>query len=461
MGYIINEENKHKFIKEEISETNDESVSDKFKNIYKNEIKKKVLDINKKSQEDKNCLNEEDNLNNEILKNQKKKNKINKTVELNDIIKNANIFSNKINLNINLDKKFEYAYALDKYIQNEIKSDKNNNLITPNEAMYYLENNIIRFFGYFGSETSYRNINTFIEKTPTNDTLREISFKILASGLATQKVYKLIIQNEELKGKIDEEDDAYDKYFQDLKIKISNEFNILEDDIYFFSPNYNKYEINLIIYNKTIEGFEEFLKAQNLKYSTSLLLNNIILSPCIFEEHYCKLENEWTTKRNSIRGGKKYFPPHGWYGISLKTLNKYNRKSSVWLGKQNINGEWPVAYHAIGNGNVFDKILDILNGNLKNEETKIYKNYNNTENTKNKYPYCGEGIYCCPEINDVEKLADKTSFGFYNTKFQFVLMVRVNPNKIRSPNCLPVCWILSGNEEEIRPYRLLFKICAN
>ena len=457
---ILNEDKRHKYIKEEISETNDESVSDKFKNMYKNEIAKKILDINEKSKDkNNNNLNEEENYNKKILRNTKKKNRVTKSIELNDIIKNANIFSNKMNLNLNLEKKFEYATALDKYIQNEIKTEKNN-LITPNEAMYYIENNIIRFFGYFGSETSYRNINTFIEKTSTNNVLREISFKILASGLATQKVYKLIIQDEDLKIKLDEEDGAWENYIQDLKTKISNGFNILEDDIYFFCPKYDKYEISLIIYNKTIKDFEDFLRNKNLKFFTSLLLNNIILSPCIFDENYCKLDNNWT-KRNSIRGGKVYHPPYGWYGISLKVLNKYNRKNSIWLGKQNLNGEWPIAYHAIGNGNVFDKILDILNGDLKNEETKLYKNYKNKENNKDKYPNCGEGIYCCPDINDVEKLADKTSFGFYNTKFQFVLMVRVNPNKIRSPGGEPICWILNGTEEEIRPYRLLFKICTN
>ena len=158
---------------------------------------------------------------------------------MNDIIRNANIFSNKTNLNLNLDKQLEYAFAIDKYIQNEIKTEKNDNLLTPNEAMYYIENNIIKFFGYFGSETSYIKINTFIDKTPTNNTLREISFKILSSGLATQKVY-LIIQNEDLKINVDEDENAWDKFYLDLKIKISNEFNNLEDDIYYFSPKYDK-----------------------------------------------------------------------------------------------------------------------------------------------------------------------------------------------------------------------------
>ena len=37
-------------------------------------------------------------------------------------------------------------------------------------------------------------------------------------------------------------------------------------------------------------------------------------------------------------------------------------------------------------------------------------------------------------------------------------MTRVNPEKIRSPGGTPVDWILNGNDDEIRPYRLLIKI---
>ena len=51
---------------------------------------------------------------------------------------------------------------------------------------------------------------------------------------------------------------------------------------------------------------------------------------------------------------------------------------------------------------------------------------------------------------NLEKYATKTSLGLYNIKFQFVLMMRVNPDKIRNPGGFPVCWILSGNDDEIR-----------
>jgi hypothetical protein len=358
-------------------------------------------------------------------------------------------------------KKLEYINSINKIIENEIKENKDNNLITPDEAIYYIDNNIIRFLGYFGSELIYRNITTFIEKTSTNKILRDICFKILTSGLATQKVYKLIIKNEVIRNKINEDEKLFNEYFEEIKSKISDEFQINEDDIYFFTPNIYNYEQNLLIYNSnSIEGLESFLKSEKIIFSKKLLLNNIILSPCIFEENFCKSENSWSKKKLK-RGGKDYFPPFGWSGISLKVSQKFNKNNLLWLGKKNLKGEWPVAYYAIGNGNIFNRLLDIFDGNLKNEEIKLYKDDKNIENNKNKFPFCGEGLYCSPIIQDIENLADKTSFGVYNTKFRFALMARVNPDKIRCPGGKTTSWILSGNYDEIRPYRLLFKICSN
>ena len=406
-------------------------------------------------------LNEENNQKNQNNKTKKKNNKLIKSIELSDIIKNANLFLNDKNNNSNLIQKFEYTKAIDKIIQDEIKENKNNNLITPDEAVYYIQNNIIRFYGYFGSELIYRKINTFIEKTPSNEILREITFKILTSGLAFHKVYKITIENKVLQSYIDEDENLFNKYFDELKNEISKQFSISKDTIYYFSPNIDNYENNLIIYNNNnnIEGLENFLKSENLDIQTSLLLNNIILSPCIFEPNFCKTEKSWSSKK-SKRGGKEYIPPLGWFGISLKVSEKYE-KNMTWLGRKNIDGEWAVAYHAIGNGNIFNRILNILDGNLKNEEIKLYKNDKNVENNKSKYPLCGEGLFCAPDIQDVEKFADKKSLGYFNIKFQFALMTRVNPSRIRNPGIYPVCYILSGNDEEIRPYRLLFKICAS
>ena len=98
--------------------------------------------------------------------------------------------------------------------------------MTPEEAVYYIENVIIRFLGYFGSELSLKKIKTYIEKKATNYILRDMTFKLICSGLATQKIYKLIIENEEKKIQFSENSEEYLDFLEDIKIEISNKFNV-------------------------------------------------------------------------------------------------------------------------------------------------------------------------------------------------------------------------------------------
>jgi hypothetical protein len=44
------------------------------------------------------------------------------------------------------------------------------------------------------------------------------------------------------------------------------------------------------------------------------------------------------------RGNQPYFLPLGWYRHALNVSQKYEG-DSVWLGHNNISGEWPVAFH--------------------------------------------------------------------------------------------------------------------
>ena len=208
-----------------------------------------------------------------------------------------------------------------------------------------------------------------------------------------------------------------------------------------------------------MDEVENLLKEYDLKATSSLLLNNAILSSNIFESDFSKRENDWP-KKNLMRGGKKYYPPYGWIGIGLRLKNKFGKTNSAWFGRENNEGEWPVAYHGVGKGNVLQRCLKIINGNLKDEIGKIFKNEKNVEKNSNKYPYCGEGVYFSPNIEDAAYFSDKTSLGYFNIKFQFAIMARVNPNKIRSPGSLPVEWILNASNDEIRPYRLLIKITS-
>ena len=123
-----------------------------------------------------------------------------------------------------------------------------------------------------------------------------------------------------------------------------------------------------------------------------------------------------------------------------------------------------MAYHGIGKGNIFKKVLNILNSNLKEGPGQLYKyNLNVEKNRDIYYNYCGEGVYLCPNIKEAMKYAESITLGANNLTFKFVIMARVNPEKIRSPggSNAQVDWILNGNDEEIRPYRLLIKIYEN
>ena len=443
------DEDKNKISKDTQTQTNN-------LNDHKNENENISENDSMEKDEEDISIDEKKNKNyNDILQ----KLNINKKIDLNYLIKNSFLFLNK-NKNDNLNEKLVYILDMNKYLEEEIKLNKDNNLLTPKEAVFYIENIIIRFLGYFGGELCVRGINTYIEKVPTNELLRNIIFKILASGLATQKNYTLVIENEKMKSKFKKNNDEWLYFLDKIKLKISEEFDIDEKDIYFFGYKKDKLEVNLVIYNKRINGLESFLKKLDLKVSIFTLMNYVILSPCIFDKNYCKDEKKWT-KKNLVRGGKQYQPPYGWYGISLRLKNKYGKTdNNTWLGKKNKEGEWPVAYHGIQKGklNIFDKILNIMNGDLNEEIGNKYKNFKNVEKNVNKYPYCGEGILLFPNIEDAEKYADKTSLGYFHLKFQFVFMTRININKIRSPKGLPIKWILNGNSDEIRPYRLLIKI---
>jgi hypothetical protein len=49
-----------------------------------------------------------------------------------------------------------------------------------------------------------------------------------------------------------------------------------------------------------------------------------------------------------MRGKKPYYPPLGWIGIGLKVIDKY--ENNIWIGMNNSEGEWCVAYHGVARG---------------------------------------------------------------------------------------------------------------
>ena len=447
-------------------------ISKNLKNKIKNEYRKKIL-YDKKINEYKKKKSYEEKEKQRFEEKLKKIEKL-KQIQLrcNMLYSSDNIkeiekkMENEINIiyekaylflddkHYDLNEKLNYILLLEKYLKKEVIVNKEN-LISPDEAAFYPDNNIIRILGFFGSEISLNNIKTYIEINPSKEKLRNITFKILASGLATHKIYRFILDNQQLKKKFEENVNQWFTYLKKIKSRISTIFNIPGKDIIYFGHNFTKFGVYVLIHNNKVINLDGILKNYDIIIISNTLLSNIILSPNIFDYNYCKDKNEWKTT-NLKRGGRRYYPPYGWIGIGLKVNDKY--KNNIWIGKENKEGEWAVAYHGVGKGNIFKKVIKILNYNLKEGPGQLYKDQLNVEKNKDKFTHCGEGVYFSPNIEEAEKYAEKTSLGNYCFQFQFVFMTRVNPEKIRSPGGTPVDWILNGNDDEIRPYRLLIKI---
>ena len=66
-------------------------------------------------------------------------------------------------------------------------------------------------------------------------------------------------------------------------------------------------------------------------------------------------------------------------------------------------------------------------------------------------------IYCSPDIAYAEGYAGITEFN--GEKYKCVLMLRINPKKIRQSTTWKKEYILEPTTDEIKPYRILLKKC--
>ncbi len=159
-------------------------------------------------------------------------------------------------------------------------------------------------------------------------------------------------------------------------------------------------------------------------------------------------------KKGEKRGGEEYIPPTGWIGYGLKVMDVY--KDNTWLGNNNCKGEWCVAYHGVADGQSPKEVVNIT-GKICEGGFKPSKSGKCTCDDDLRHPgkKCGLGVYCSPDINYAERYAGITELN--NEKYKCVLMLRINPSKIRQSKTYPKEYILDANPDEIRPYRILLK----
>ena len=255
----------------------------------------------------------------------------------------------------------------------------------------------------------------------------------------------------------------YTKFKEKLKSKISKDFDIPSDKIVITLPKKGGFHIQLIFQsdefnnlNKKdfIEKFKNdpnFPELQNLKdIQEDAIMGSIKLTPSQLDPKGNRKKG-WA--RNEKRGGKKYYPPLGWNGIGLKVEDRYDNADNTWLGMNNSTGEWCIPYHGFGNSQNSYKVKYMIGEIIKNEfKSGPRKKHKDCPDYFHPGKKVDKRFYCIHKIKVAEKY-DKA-----------VLIVRVKTNAlIFCDEChdsrIENYWIVNGTNDEIRPYRILYKKC--
>ena len=130
------------------------------------------------------------------------------------------------------------------------------------------------------------------------------------------------------------------------------------------------------------------------------------------------------------------------------------------MGNFNTPGEWCIAYHGVGRGRSSDEIKRII-GLIYKAWFKAGPNqaHSQCSDIYREGAKVGVGVSISWKPKIAEDYAGISEIN--GKKYKSVLMVRVKPYSIRNCNCFVSSdyYVVNGTNEEIRPYRILFKEC--
>ena len=160
---------------------------------------------------------------------------------------------------------------------------------------------------------------------------------------------------------------------------------------------------------------------------------------------------------NEKRGNKPYYPPIGWIGIGLKVKGKYY--NDAWIGNNNSQGEWCVAYQGIGGGQSSDLVKTSIGFILNQGFFRMAYRQAHEYCSDQYHPgeMVGKGVYFTPYPKIAEEFAGISEIN--GIQYKTILMVRVKPDAIRSCSDGKDYWVVNGTTDEVRPYRILYKEC--
>jgi len=309
-------------------------------------------------------------------------------------------------------------------------------------------------------------VNAIEKNNSEQDTSIQTSMQFLVNGMSDRAKYDLHFDLGEDKNNQLLEDEEERKIFNDkLRKKLSKEFNINEEDILITFPRKGSYQVTVIFKSTDFNlSEEELLKkfpsekdglGKLKKIEKGIILNGCKLSPNMLDYRGNNSDGGWAP-RGEKRGGEIYIPPIGWTGYGLKVSGFYG--NDTWLGMKNIPGEWSVAYHGVARGQGSKEVSNIT-GNIFKTGFLPSKGGKITDDNDLRHPgrKCGLGVYCSPDPAYAEMYAGTTEFN--GERYKCVLMLRINPQKIRQSSRWKKEYILNPTLDEIRPYRILLKKC--
>ena len=300
-------------------------------------------------------------------------------------------------------------------------------------------------------------------------------FQFLINDIHNKKKYVLDFKFGKRKNKVLSNNKIeYKNFEKKLKAKLSKDFNISEEkiivaptvskegkfrvQIIFQSEEFNNLDINQFI-NK-FKSDPDFAELKHLKsIHEDIIIGGINLT-----------KNQLDPKGNRKsgwgigvkRGRKDYDPPLGWIGIGLKVKGIYDNGNDTWIGMNNVEGEWCVAYHGVGRRQSSYNVKKVVGKIIKAKEFKpgpgqAHKNCVNInhKDNNNAPKKVGEGVYCTPHIKTAEDFAGISVIN--GESYKTVLMLRVKPEAIRQCEDAGDYWVVNGTDDEIRPYRILYK----
>ena len=223
---------------------------------------------------------------------------------------------------------------------------------------------------------------------------------------------------------------------------------------------------------------EEEKEEKILKHSDEEIFDltfNSLLAGCGLTENMFNKKgnkiNKYNWGKHKSRGPpnylQEYIPPIGYIGFGLLSSRQYDNGDDAWLGCDNNEGEWYIAYHGTGNNDAIGKIITM--GLIPGQNQDYYDEENINELSKKNFPLCGRGVYLSPDFEEAEIYSENKKGIFLNDiQYNIIFMCRVNPFKIRIANKDdPAFWVVGGDSsnnnngykifEECRPYRILLK----